>query len=138
MKDLGIWLEVTTLVIPEINDDEAELRDVAKFIAQELGPGTPWHISRFFPYFKMVDHTSTPEETLRRVMEIGLEEGLHYVYIGNVGGYEGNVTKCSSCQRILIRRSQFGILANHIEQENLCSYCEQEIEGVGLVKQAHE
>jgi pyruvate formate lyase activating enzyme len=134
MKDLGIWLEVTTLVIPDLNDDEAELRDAAKFIAQELGPETPWHISRFFPTYEMSDRPSTSQETLRKAMEIGLEEGLHYVYMGNIGGLEGNLTKCPNCHQTVIRRSQFRVLENTIEEGNLCPDCGQQIAGVGLEK----
>jgi pyruvate formate lyase activating enzyme len=84
MKRMGIWLEVTTLVIPGLNDDSAELRDEAQFIANELGVDTPWHISRFFPAYKMTDVPPTPLATLQRARQIGLEEGLHYVYVGNI------------------------------------------------------
>lgn len=84
MREMGVWLEVTILVIPGINDDPAELRDAAGFIAQELGPMTPWHISRFVPHHEMQDRPPTPLTTLRRGQEIGLEEGLSFVYIGNI------------------------------------------------------
>ena len=76
MKQLGIWLEVTTLVIPGLNDDSAELREAAQFVAQELGVDTPWHISRFFPAYKMTDVPPTPLATLQQARQIGLEEGL--------------------------------------------------------------
>jgi pyruvate formate lyase activating enzyme len=135
MKDLGIWLEVTTLLIPDLNDDESELQDAANFIAQELGPETPWHISRFFPSYKMSDHPSTPQETLRKALEIGLKEGLYYIYLGNVGGMEGNDTKCPNCRRTVIRRSQFGVLTNNIGEGNLCPHCGRPIHGVGLAKE---
>ena len=138
MKDLGIWLEVTTLVIPDLNDDESELRDAANFIAQALGPETPWHISRFFPSYEMADQPSTPQETLRKAIEIGLEEGLHYVYLGNIGGVEGNLTKCPNCLHTVIRRSQFGVLTNNIEEDNLCPNCGRPIHGVGLTKHTME
>ncbi|MBU1661415.1 MAG: AmmeMemoRadiSam system radical SAM enzyme, partial [Chloroflexi bacterium] len=91
MKRLGIWVEVTTLVIPGINDDPCELREAAQFVAQELGTETPWHISRFFPHYKMGDIPPTPVETMRRAYEIGWEEGLRYVYLGNVGGESNTV-----------------------------------------------
>ncbi len=83
MKRLGIWIEVTTLVIPDVNDDPAELRDIARFITNELGPNTPWHLSRFFPGYKMTNHPSTSIHILRMAQEIGLEEDLRYVYVGN-------------------------------------------------------
>jgi pyruvate formate lyase activating enzyme len=132
MKALGIWLEVTTLVVPDLNDDESELRDAARFMAQELGPDTPWHISRFFPNYQMEDRPITPEKTLRRALQIGLEEGLHYIYLGNIGMNEGNITKCPNCHQDLIRRSQFGVIANFIGEKNLCPKCGHEIKGTGL------
>lgn len=127
MKELGIWLEVTTLVIPKLNDDPAELRDAARFIVQELGADTPWHISRFFPGYKMTDRPPTPIKTLHEAREIGLEEGLHYVYLGNVGD-ESN-TVCHRCGRILIRRQGFWIAENHIHQ-GVCPSCGTPVSGV--------
>jgi pyruvate formate lyase activating enzyme len=88
MKRLGIWIEVTTLVVPGVNDDPAELENAAKFVANDLGVDTPWHISRFFPAYKMTDASPTPVATLQRARQIGLEAGLRYVYLGNVRGEE--------------------------------------------------
>jgi pyruvate formate lyase activating enzyme len=130
MRRLGIWLEVTTLVIPGINDDPEELRDAAKFVAEELGVDTPWHISRFFPAYEMIDVTPTPEGTLQRAREIGLEAGLHYVYVGNVRGEEN--TLCRSCGRLLIRRSGYLILENKIKAGQRCADCGARIAGVGM------
>jgi len=128
MKRLGIWLEVTTLVIPGINDDPQELRDAARFVAQELGPETPWHISRFFPAYKMTDVSPTPVATLQQAMEIGQAEGLHYIYCGNVRG-ESN-TICHECQRVLIRRSGYRILENSIRPDGSCPDCGTPVAGV--------
>jgi pyruvate formate lyase activating enzyme len=127
MKQLGIWLEVTTLVIPDLNDDPAELRDAARFIAQELGSDTPWHISRFFPGYKMTDRPPTPIETLQKAREIGLEEGLHYIYLGNVA--EESNTTCHHCGRILIRRKGYWIAENKI-RESRCPNCGASIAGI--------
>ncbi|MFH1635817.1 MAG: AmmeMemoRadiSam system radical SAM enzyme [Chloroflexota bacterium] len=127
MKRLGIWVEVTTLVIPGINDDPGELRDAAQFVAQELGVETPWHISRFFPHYKMGDIPPTPVETLQRAQEIGWEEGLRYVYLGNVGG-ESN-TVCHQCGRVLIRRRGYWIAENHISK-GCCPDCSAPAAGV--------
>jgi len=127
MKRLGIWLEVTTLVIPDLNDDPAELRDAARFIARELGADTPWHISRFFPGYKMTDRPPTPIETLHKAREIGLEEGLRYVYLGNVA--EESNTICHHCGRILIRREGYWIAENHI-REGACPACGTPVAGV--------
>ena len=130
MKKLGIWLEVTTLVIPGINDEPAELWDAAQFLARELGMDTPWHISRFFPAYKMANLPPTPLETLRRAQQIGREEGLKYVYIGNVA-VEGNDTFCPSCGRALIRRHNFGVIFNRI-LEDRCPACGEPIAGINI------
>ena len=130
MKALGIWLEVTTLVIPGINDDPAELRDAAQFVAHELGTDTPWHISRFFPAYKMMDVPPTPVATLRQAREIGLETGLHHVYVGNVLGEEN--TFCHHCGRLLIRRAGYRILENHVQPDGRCPDCGTPLVGVGM------
>jgi pyruvate formate lyase activating enzyme len=127
MKRLGIWLEVTTLVIPGLNDDPNELRDAAKFVAQELGVDVPWHISRYYPSYQMVDLPPTPLDTLENARQIGLEEGLRYVYLGNVEG-ETNTT-CYQCGRLLIRRQGYWVAENHI-QDGRCPYCDTKIAGV--------
>ncbi len=133
MRRLGVWLEVTTLVIPGINDQPDELRDLVQFIARELGVDTPWHISRFFPTYKMADRSSTPAQTLRRAQEIGLEAGLRYVYLGNLSEPDGQDTVCPGCGRVLIRRSGFGVSENLVF-EGTCPDCGSAIAGVGLVE----
>lgn len=131
MKRLGIWLEVTTLVIPGLNDDPAEIRDAAAFVARELGPDTPWHISRFHPAYKMQDRSVTPIETLLKAKEIGLAEGLRFVYVGNVPGGGHEDTLCPECGRVLIRRHGFGVLANRT-RAGRCPDCGASIPGVGI------
>ena len=127
MKSLGVWVEVTTLVVPGLNDDPAELRDAAQFVAQELGSDTPWHLSRFFPTYQMTDRPPTPISTLERAMQIGLQEGLRYVYLGNVAR-ESNTT-CHVCGRILIRRQGYRVPENHI-QGGRCPACETPVAGI--------
>ncbi len=131
IKRLGIWLEVTTLLIPGINDNQEELRDAAQFVVRELGPETPWHISRFSPNYKMTDVPPTPVETLRGAREIGLTEGLKYVYVGNSSDETSQDTACPDCGGILIRRRGFGVLDNHI-QNGHCSHCGAHIAGVKM------
>jgi pyruvate formate lyase activating enzyme len=131
VKRLGIWLEVTTLVIPGLNDDPAEIRDAAAFVAQELGPETPWHISRFYPAYKMLDRPPTPVETLNHAKEIGLSEGLKFVYVGNVPSAGDEDTCCPKCGLVLIRRHGFGVLANHV-QDGHCPHCGAPIAGIGM------
>ena len=134
MRALRIWLEVTTLIIPGINDDPAELRDLTRFIVDELGPGTPWHISRFFPAHQMTDRPPTPVETMKRAREIGREEGLFYVYFGNVARTEGQDTSCPGCGRILIHRVGLGAVTNHIE-DGRCPDCGLIVAGVGMKRE---
>jgi pyruvate formate lyase activating enzyme len=132
MKALDVWLEVTTLVIPDLNDDPDELRDAARFVAQELGVETPWHISRFFPSYQMSDVPATAVATLRRALEIGKEEGLRYVYAGNVPGE--NHTSCHACGRLLVRRSGYQILENHVRPGGRCPECDAPVAGVGMAQ----
>ncbi len=129
MKAMGVWVEVTTLVIPTLNDSEEELRDLARFIAHKLGPETPWHVSRFHPDYKMPDLPATPERTLARARTIGMEEGLQFVYTGNVWGDEGENTFCPSCGKTVIARTGFQIRAMDIV-EGKCRFCRAAIAGV--------
>ncbi len=130
MKRLGVWLEVTTLVIPGINDDPQELRDAANFVAQELGAATPWHLSRFFPAYEMTDVPPTPISTLRRAEQIGRDAGLQYVYVGNVAD-EAN-TYCPACGELLIRRSLSGVAENRLAAESRCPRCGAAVAGIGM------
>jgi len=131
MKELGIWVEVTTLCVPGYVDTEEQFRSIAGFIRDELGPETPWHVSRFYPHYKMTDRPPTPVSVLQRAREIGLEEGLRYVYSGNVPGDEGENTYCYSCHTVLIRRWGFSVLENRI-RDGKCPECGAEIDGLGM------
>ena len=131
MKELGVWVEVTTLVIPTLNDSDEELQQIAEFIAQELGVETPWHISRFHATYKLTNKPRTPITTLNRAREIGLAAGLRYVYQGNVPGSQGESTFCYSCGKLLIGRYGYRIMENHI-QSSKCAHCGVEIDGVGM------
>ena len=131
MKSLGIFIEVTTLLIPGLNDDKDELEKLAKFLADSLGTETPWHISRFHPTYKLTDRPPTPVETLVTAREIGIKAGLKYVYTGNVPGESGENTFCYNCGEILIERWGFYIKKSGIE-ESRCPYCDVEIHGVGM------
>lgn len=125
---MGVWLEITTLLIPGKNDQEEELKNVAKFIKKELGENVPWHISRFHPDYKLFDSTITPLASLEKAYEIGLAEGLKYVYLGNVAGSTRENTYCHRCGALLIQRTGF-----HAEIMNLknghCKKCSTYIPG---------
>ncbi len=130
MKELGIWLEVTTLVIPGLNDSPQELTELANFLVT-LGTETPWHISRFHPTYRMTDRPTTPVKTLQAARDIGLRAGLRYVYVGNVPGNEGENTFCPQCGKVLIERFGFAIKPRGI-QAGACSHCGMRIEGVEM------
>lgn len=131
MKKYGIWVEVTTLIIPTKNDSDEELKDIARFIKQELGQETPWHISRFYPQYKLTTLPPTSVETLNHAREIGLSEGLRYVYTGNVPGDEGENTYCYNCGKVILKRYGFQILDKHILDAK-CGYCGTPIDGLKL------
>jgi pyruvate formate lyase activating enzyme len=131
MVQQGVWVEVTTLIIPGLNDGEDELREIAGFIVQEMGPQYPWHISRFYPHYQMDDRPPTPVQTLHRAKEIGLAAGLHYVYEGNVPGAGGEDTACPQCGQPAIRRFGFQVLERAVKDGH-CAHCGAEIAGVGL------
>ncbi len=130
MKTLGVWVEITTLLIPGLNDTEEELRDIARFIFS-LGQETPWHISRFHPMYKMLDRSPTSVRLLQKAREIGFEAGLRHVYTGNVPGDEGEDTFCYHCRERLVDRLGFQVLANRI-QESKCYKCGSPVDGVDL------
>lgn len=128
MKEQGIWLEITTLLIPGLNDSKEELTDIANFIS-ELGVETPWHISRFHPEFKMLSISPTPLTSLHKAREIGKKAGLKYVYSGNVPGDEGENTYCSFCNNLLIARHGFRIVSSSLSGDK-CSSCGNILEGI--------
>ncbi|QWV95194.1 AmmeMemoRadiSam system radical SAM enzyme [Geomonas oryzisoli] len=128
-KRQGIWVELTTLVIPNRNDSEAELRDLARFIADEVGVETPWHVTQFYPTHRLTDQPRTPVATLRNARRIGQEAGLRYVYEGNVPGEGGENSYCSFCGALLIKRLGYLVEKNLLCNGN-CPGCGAVIEGV--------
>jgi pyruvate formate lyase activating enzyme len=124
----GMWVEVVTNVIPGYNDKEAELRGIASWIHSELGACTPWHLTRFFPYLKLSHLQPTPTSTLEKAREWAHQEGLHYVYSGNIPGHLAENTYCHHCGKLLIRRNAFDILGYNLER-NHCPYCKTLIPG---------
>jgi pyruvate formate lyase activating enzyme len=127
MWEAGIWVEVTTLVIPGRNDAGEGLRWIAEFLAG-ISPDIPWHVSRFVPAYKVWDLPPTPVATLRKAREIGLSAGLHFVYLGNVPG-EGEDTLCPACGRVLIRRYGFQVVESSLV-DGRCPGCGEAIAGV--------
>lgn len=127
---LGIWIEITTLIIPGHNDSDDELLEIARFI-KRLDERIPWHISAFLPTYRLADARRTPVSTLTRAREIGFSEGLRYVYQGNVPGEDAEHTFCYKCKTLLIRRLGFTITENRVI-DGCCPHCKAAIDGVGL------
>ncbi len=128
MKELGIWVEVTTLLIPGLNDGEEELRGLAGFI-HALGAETPWHISRFQPRYRMTETPPTPADSIRRAIRIGKSAGLKYVYSGNIPGDSGENTSCARCGHLLIGRCGFAVERLDL-RESACPRCGTPLEGI--------
>ena len=127
----GIWIELTTLIIPGLNDSDAELQCIAEFIVTNLGVDTPWHVTQFYPTYEMTDRPRTPVDTLRKAREIGRAAGLRYVYEGNVPGEGGENTWCPSCSTLLIERYGFSIGTNRL-RNGACPDCGAVIAGIGI------
>lgn len=130
-RNQGIWIELTTLIIPGLNDSDAELKGIAAFIVDNLGVDTPWHVTQFYPTYKLTDRPRTPVDTLRKAREIGRAAGLRYVYEGNVPGEGGENTRCPSCSTLLIERYGFSIGTNRI-RNGACPECGAAIAGIGI------
>jgi pyruvate formate lyase activating enzyme len=128
MHELGVWVEVTTLLIPGLNDSPEELQDIARFI-REVDPSIPWHVTAFHPTYKLTDRAPTSTEILQQARDIGLAEGLRYVYEGNVPGRGGENTFCPACGAEIISRYGFSITGMSVDQGK-CSRCGEGIEGV--------
>jgi pyruvate formate lyase activating enzyme len=131
MKELGVWVEVTTLIIPDHNDSDKDLNDIVDFIAS-VDPSIPWHVSRFYPTYLLADKPPTPVETLKRAIKIGYQKGLKYIYEGNVPGEEGENTFCPSCKTVLIERYGYRVLQNRLLNGS-CPQCKQPVAGVWKV-----
>jgi pyruvate formate lyase activating enzyme len=129
--DMGLWVEVVTLVIPGFNDSPDELWEAARFITS-VSPDIPWHVTGFHPDYKMTDRQATQATSLEQAAEIGQEAGLHYVYAGNLTGRVGSLenTVCPGCAETIIQRSGFRVLENKITPQGACPTCGTKIPGV--------
>jgi pyruvate formate lyase activating enzyme len=127
-RELNIWIEITTLIIPTHNDSAPELEQIASFI-KDLGADIPWHITAFHPTYRLMDQHSTPVSTLMQARDIGMRAGLRYVYVGNVPGERGENTYCYKCGELLIERYGFKIVSNSIV-DTQCPKCQAKIDGV--------
>ncbi len=127
LKDLGIWIEVTTLIIPGLNSSEGELKQIAEFLAG-IDRGIPWHISAYYPQYKS-DIPATGLDHIKKTIEIGKTAGLKYVYGGNVPGSDYESTYCPKCSKVLIKRTGFSISDNRVKG-SFCPECGEKIDGI--------
>jgi len=128
MKAQGVWVEVTTLLIPGLNDDERELKDLISFL-KSVDPNMPWHVTRFHPDYRLLDRPATPVSSLKRTRDMALDMGLKFVYTGNVPGDPGEDTHCPSCQELLIKRYGFYVEKNLLK-DGKCFKCKAPIHGI--------
>jgi len=125
MKRGGVWLEITTLVVPGQNDTKEHFEGIAKFISEELGKETPWHISKFFPTYKLRDLPPTPLSSLVEAREAGVKAGLKYVYLGNIPSSDYETTFCSKCGAKMIERSNYEIIRH--DKDGKCADCGEDL-----------
>lgn len=130
MRERGIWVEVTTLIVPELNDSEAELRSIAELLA-DVDPDMPWHVSRFHPDNEMLDRGPTPPDILRDACAWGREAGLRYVYAGNLWGDDNESTRCPGCGEVVMERRGFR-LGQVDMKDGRCTHCDASIAGIGM------
>ena len=129
LKEEGVWVEITNLVLPGFNDDPELIKRMCVWIKENLGPDTPLHFSRFWPMYKLTNLSPTPVETLEKAKKIANDAGLKYVYIGNIPGSSAESTFCPVCQKLLIGRSGYTITENNTENGK-CKFCNAEIPGI--------
>ncbi|MFO0837593.1 MAG: AmmeMemoRadiSam system radical SAM enzyme [Phycisphaerae bacterium] len=129
LRQLDFWVEIVTLIVPELNDSDDELREIADFLAG-VSPDIPWHVTAFHPDYKMDDTPRTPTDTLMRAREIGRRAGLRFVYAGNLPGDvgDGESTRCPTCGELLIQRRGFRVLSN-VLRDGRCPSCSTAIPG---------
>jgi pyruvate formate lyase activating enzyme len=128
-KEEGVWLEVTNLLLPTLNDDDVQIRKMCRWLLDNLGDDVPLHFSRFYPMYRLKNLPPTPVETLDRARNTALDVGLKYVYVGNVPGHEGGNTYCPQCGRVVIGRIGYSLTQMNLENGR-CRFCQEEISGV--------
>jgi len=124
-----IWIEITNLIIPGLNDNEKEIKKLVLWVKSNLGVNVPLHFSAFYPTYKMLDLPPTSLGILKKAREIAMNEGLNFVYTGNILDETGNNTYCPECKKLIIKRRGFEVLENYIEKSR-CPYCQEKIAGV--------
>jgi len=126
-KSTKVWLEVTTLLIPGLNDSDTEVHELSTWLRQNLGAETPFHLSAFRPMNRLLAISPTPPRTLFRAREIAMQAGLRYVYTGNINDPAGGTTLCPQCRQAVIVRNGFNIMEYAVDEEGCCRFCGQTI-----------
>ena len=134
-RTIGIHLEMVVLIVPTLNDTDAELKDMAKWIVDNLGPDVPLHFSRFRPMYRLKNLPPTPIKTLERAHKIARDAGIHYVYLGNVPFHAASSTYCPKCGKLLIKRIGYHVRENHVGQ-GACPKCKTKVPGIFTARQA--
>ncbi len=129
MKEKGVWIEITNLLIPGLNDSTEQISRLVEWIKKNLGKDVPLHFTSFYPTYKMLNLPPTSLETLRKARKIALSKGLHFVYTGNLPDEEGSTTFCPKCKKVLIKRKGFGVIENNLKKGK-CPECDEKIAGV--------
>jgi pyruvate formate lyase activating enzyme len=129
MKKMGVWVEITNLIVPTWNDKPEDIQRLCRWIKDNCGPDTPIHFSRFWPMHKLANLPPTPESTMTRAWDIAKKTGLHYVYVGNIPGHLGNNTYCPQCGDLLIKRQGYLILQFNLDDGH-CRKCQAKIPGI--------
>jgi pyruvate formate lyase activating enzyme len=129
IKEQGKWLEVVNLIVPTMNDNMADIKEMCEWINENLGPDVPIHFIRFFPAYKMQHLPPTPVRTLEQARKIAVQAGMRYVYVGNVPGHKYNSTYCPECKKKIISRTHFAVQQVNIKDDK-CSYCGHRIPGI--------
>jgi pyruvate formate lyase activating enzyme len=129
VKETKVWVELTTLLIPGLNDSDAELEAMTKWVVDRLGPYVPMHFTAFHPDYRMLDRQPTPPETLRRARKIALKNGVTYAYVGNTHDPEGDRTNCEECGATLIGRDWYELLSWNLDAKGCCRNCGQACQG---------
>jgi pyruvate formate lyase activating enzyme len=130
VHETNVWVEITTLLIPGLNDSDAELERMAAWVVEHLGPSVPWHFSAFHPDFKMRDIPQTPRSTLRRARDIAIKHGVRYAYVGNVHDERCETTYCHACGGILVGRDWYRITDWRLTDAGRCTECGEACAGV--------
>jgi pyruvate formate lyase activating enzyme len=133
-----IHVEITDLIVPKVGDNLEYARKLSKFIYDEFGPEMPIHFLRFHPDYKMMDYESTPVKTLEKHYQIAKEEGLKYVYLGNVPGHPWEHTYCSECNQIVVKRFGFDIRGWNMDKNNKCKFCGNQIPIIGSLHENYK